>query len=77
MATVEEKKAAFVAQIEAFLASADEKLEFPATLSKAERVMIHDLAYERDLHKQSRGPKNGARYITVAKPSPEEKAAMV
>ena len=60
----DETKKAFEAQVKAFLAdSGKEKLEFPTTLSIEERRMVHDLAYDNDLCKQSRGPKNGGRFM--------------
>lgn len=57
------KKQALESQVHAFLASDSETLEFPTTLSTGERKVVHDLAFDNDLCRQSRGPRNGARFM--------------
>eukprot|EP01052_Picozoa_sp_SAG31_P030220 SAG31_NODE_3081_length_4701_cov_2.801608_6_plen_193_part_00 len=71
-----EVKAKFEAQIKEFMASDQEKLEFPSSLTIDERRMVHDIAYDNNLLKQSRGPKSGGRFITVSKPNSQQRQAM-
>ena len=59
----DEKKQAFEGQIQDFIASGKDSLEFPTTLSTGERKMVHDLAFDNNLCRQSRGPRNGGRFM--------------
>jgi hypothetical protein len=72
----EERRAEFKAKITAFITSSDEKVAFPASLTIEERKVVHDLAYNHNLCKRSRGPKNNGRFIEVSKPTDQQKVQL-
>lgn len=59
----------FRAMIEGFVASKESQLEFPASLSSHDRLLVHQIAEEHGLRHDSTG-EGKARHITVSRKSP-------